>query len=65
MQRSLCLSYSTEDWLFEGPACTSKVHGALSAGENEMAGDEPRKFADPENAMRRAVTMDNGSLCKT
>ena len=47
--------------LFEGPACASKVYGAFSADEDELAGDEPRQFADLENAVRCAV-MGHGNL---
>ena len=62
-QRRLCLPKCAEDWFFEAPTCASKVHGALSAvGEDELAGNEPRQFANLENVMGRAV-MGHGSLC--
>jgi len=51
----LRLPERTEVRLFEGPTCASKVHGAFSADEDELAGDEPRQFVDLENSMRRAV----------
>ena len=60
-QRPLCLPKCAEDWFFEGPTCASKVYGAFSADEDELAGDVPRQFADLENAMGRAV-VDHGSL---
>jgi len=63
-KRPLCLPKCAEDWFFEGPTCTSKVYGAFSAvDKDEFAGDEPRQFADPENAVGRAV-MGHGSLCR-
>ena len=60
-QRPLCLPERTEGRFFEGPTCASKVHGASSADEDELAGDEPRQFADLENVMRRAVMDGHGT----
>jgi len=47
--------------LFEGATCASKVHGAFSADEDELAGDEPRQFVNLENAMGCAF-MDHGGM---
>ena len=57
----MCLPKRAEDRFFEGSACASKIHGAFLADEDELAGDEPRQFADLENATGRAV-MDHGNL---
>ena len=62
-KQPLCLPKCAEDWFFEAPTCTSKVHGAFSADEDEFFGDEPRQFTDLDNAMGCAV-MGHGSPCK-
>ena len=59
-QRPLRLPERAEDWFFEGPTRASKAQGAFSADEDELAGDEPRQFADLENAMGRAVVGHGG-----
>ena len=60
-QRQLCLPEDVEDRFFEGPTCTSKIHGAFSAGGDELSGDEPRQFTNLENAIGCAV-VDHGRL---
>jgi len=59
-RRRLCLPERAEDRFFEGPTRASKIHGALfCADEDELTGDEPRQFANLENAIGCAV-MDHG-----
>ena len=59
-QRQLCLPKRAEDRFFEGSTYASKIYGAFLADEDELTGDEPRQFADLENATGRAI-MDHGS----
>jgi len=64
-QRPLHLPERAEDRFFEGPTCTSKTHGTVfSTNEDELPGDEPRQFANLENAVGCAV-VDHGGLFDT
>ena len=62
MQHRLRLPQRAEDGFFEGSTRASEIHGALPTDGNELTGDEPRQFVDPENAVGRAV-VNHGSSC--
>ena len=53
-----------EDRFFEVSACTSETHDASPVDRDELTGDEPREFADLENAMGRAV-VNHGDSWRT
>jgi len=54
-ERRLCLPQNAEDGFLEVPRRAGETRGALSAGEDELTGDEPRQLADLKNAAGRAV----------
>ena len=62
--RRLCLPQRAEGRFFEVPTCSGEIRGAFPADEDELAGDNPRQFADLENALGRVAIHRGGSGVK-
>ena len=63
VQRRFCFPQRAEDGFFEISAYASGMHGVLSVGKDELAGDEPFEFADLEKAIV-CVVVDHGGTGK-
>ena len=58
----MSLPQCTEDRFFKAPTCASEIHSVLSAGGDELTGDDPRQFTDLENA-KGDVFVGHGGAC--
>ena len=60
VQRPMCFPQGAKNRFFEVPTRASEAHGTFPADGDELTGDEPRQFADPENAAGCAVVCHGG-----
>ena len=54
------LPQRAEDRFFEATTCAGEIRSALSAGRDELAGDDPRQLANLENA-KGGVVVEHSS----